>query len=305
MPENATWDRTLTHYLYGGNTYYRLCQEVILGIGGVRMLRALGHHDVQRFHMNEGHAALLGLELLDERARWFQRDRILHEDLEAIRPQCVFTTHTPVAAGHDQFTLELAVRVLGHSEMFEMKEVFCCEDRLNMTFLALNLSHYINGVAKRHTEVMRMMFAKYRIDDITNGVHAATWTSAPFRELFDRHIPDWKLDNASLRHALNIPSVEVWQAHQQAKRQLLDRVRRETQIGMDESVFTLGFARRAAAYKRGDLLVTDFGPAQAHRSRRQAPTGCCARLIRPRPLTVGYSALLGSFVMQGSVCPRQ
>ena len=257
LPENAEWDRTLTHYLYGGDTCYRLCQEVILGIGGVRMLRALGHHDVQRFHMNEGHAALLGLELLDERARWFHRDRFNHDDVEAIRPQCVFTTHTPVPAGHDQFPLELAGRVLGHPEMFDMKEVFCCEDRLNMTYLALNLSHYVNGVAKKHTEVTRMMFAKYQIDDITNGVHAATWTSGPFRELFERHIPDWKLDNASLRHALNIPSAEVWQAHQQAKRQLLDRVNRVTGAGMEENVLTLGFARRAAAYKRGDLLFTD------------------------------------------------
>ena len=258
LPENAEWDRTLTHFLYGGDTYYRLCQEVILGIGGVRMLRALGHHDVQRFHMNEGHAALLGLELLDERARWFHRDQFNHEDVEAIRPQCVFTTHTPVPAGHDQFSLELVGRVLGRPEMFDMKEVFCCEEVLNMTFLALNLSHYVNGVAKKHTEVTRMMFAKYKIDDITNGVHAATWTSASFQTLFDRHIPGWEMDNASLRHALNISSGEVWEAHQQAKRQLLERVNRETHAGMDESVLTLGFARRAAAYKRGDLLFTDL-----------------------------------------------
>ena len=257
LPENAEWDRTLTHFLYGGDAYYRLCQEVILGIGGVRMLRAMGHHEVPRFHMNEGHAALLALELLDERARWFHREQFNDEDVQAIREQCVFTTHTPVPAGHDQFPLELVGRVLGRHEMFEMKEVFCCEGRLNMTFLALNLSHYVNGVAKRHAEVAQMMFAKYKIDDITNGVHAATWTSGPFQALFDRHIPGWKLDNASLRHALNIPSAEIWEAHQQAKRQLIERVNRETHAGMEEGVMTLGFARRAAAYKRGDLLVSD------------------------------------------------
>jgi len=264
LPENAEWDRTLTHFLYGGDTYYRLCQEVILGIGGVRMLRALGYHEVQRFHMNEGHAALLALELLDERAGWFKRDQFNHEDVEAIRPQCVFTTHTPVPAGHDQFSLELVGRVLGRREMFEMKEVFCCEDRLNMTFLALNLSHYVNGVAKRHGEVSRHLLQPkdanhhYQIDHITNGVHAATWTSAPFRALFDRHIPGWEVDNASLRHALNLPSGEVWEAHQQAKRQLLERVNRETHAGMEETAMTLGFARRAASYKRGDLLVRDL-----------------------------------------------
>lgn len=258
LPENAEWDRTLTHFLYGGDTYYRLCQEVVLGIGGVRMLRALGHHDVQRFHMNEGHAALLALELLDERARWFKRDQFNHEDVEAIRPQCVFTTHTPVPAGHDQFSLELVGRVLGRHEMFEMKEVFCCDGVLNMTFLALNLSQFVNGVAKRHGEVTRMMFAKYEIDHITNGVHAAMWTSAPFRRLFDRHIPGWQGDNASLRHALNIPSAEVWEAHQEAKRQLLERVNRETSAAMEETVITLGFARRATSYKRGDLIITDL-----------------------------------------------
>lgn len=258
LPENLAWDRTLTHFLYGGDTYYRLCQEVILGIGGVRMLRALGYHDVLRFHMNEGHAALLALELLDERARWFHRDCFNHEDVEAIRPQCVFTTHTPVPAGHDQFPFELVGRVLGRHEMFEMKDVFCCDDRLNMTYLALNLSHFVNGVAKKHTEVTRMMFAKYKIDDITNGVHAPTWTSGPFRELFDHHIPGWEMDNASLRHALNIPSEEIWHAHQTSKRQLLERVNRESGLGMDENEFTLGFARRATGYKRGDLLVTDL-----------------------------------------------
>jgi starch phosphorylase len=258
LPENSEWDRTLTHFLYGGDGYYRLCQEVILGIGGVRMLRALGHHSLPRFHMNEGHAALLALELLDERARWHQRDCFNDEDVAAIRPQCVFTTHTPVPAGHDQFPLDLVGRVLGRGEMFEMKDVFCCEGRLNMTYLALNLSHFINGVAKKHAKVTQMMFAKYKIDDITNGVHAATWTSAPFQALFDRHIPGWKMDNASLRHALNIPSGEIWDAHQQAKRLLLERVNRETHAGMDEDVMTLGFARRAAAYKRGDLLVKDL-----------------------------------------------
>jgi glycogen phosphorylase len=98
LPENSEWDRALTHHLYGGDSHYRLCQEVILGIGGVRMLRALGHHEVRRFHMNEGHAALLVLELLDERARWFHRDRFNHEDVQAIQRQCVFTTHTPVGA---------------------------------------------------------------------------------------------------------------------------------------------------------------------------------------------------------------
>jgi starch phosphorylase len=258
LPENTEWDRTLTHFLYGGDPHYRLCQEVILGIGGVRMLRALGYDSVARFHLNEGHASLLTLELLDEQGRAAGRSVITHDDVATVRGQCVFTTHTPVPTGHDQFPLELVSQVLGRREVFDMPEVFCCEGLLNMTFLALNLSHYVNGVAKKHGEVSRHLFAGYTIDSITNGVHAATWTSEPFQQLYDRYIPGWKLDNLSLRSALSIPKSQVWQAHLRAKKQLLQYVNRETNVGMDVDVFTLGFARRATTYKRADLLFTDF-----------------------------------------------
>jgi starch phosphorylase len=259
LPENSEWDRTLTHYLYGGEQLYRLCQEVVLGIGGVRMLRANGFQHLTRYHMNEGHAALLGLELLDELAGKAGRPTFNHADVEVVRQQCVFTTHTPVTAGHDQFPLDMAGRVLGRTELFAMKEVFCCEGRLNMTFLALNLSHYVNGVAKKHAETSQLMFARYQIDAITNGVHAATWTSPPFRALFDRHIPGWRQDNFSLRFAHSIPPEEVWAAHSVAKRTLVEHVNRVSNAGLDASVLTLGFARRAAPYKRGHLLVTDVG----------------------------------------------
>jgi starch phosphorylase len=150
LPDNTAWDRTLTDTLYGGDAHYRLCQEVLLGIGGVRMLRALGYTAISRFHMNEGHASLLTLELLDEQAHRAGRTTFIHDDVEVVRQHCVFTTHTPVPAGHDQFPLELVERVLGPREAFHtMHEVFCCEGVLNMTYLALNLSHYINGVAKK------------------------------------------------------------------------------------------------------------------------------------------------------------
>ena len=259
LPDNAAWDRTLTDTLYGGDAHYRLCQEVLLGIGGVRMLRALGYTNIARFHLNEGHASLLTLELLDEQARRAGRPAFTHDDVEVVRQHCVFTTHTPVPAGHDQFPLALAERVLGPREAFHtMPEVFCCEGVLNMTYLALNLSHYINGVAKKHGEVSRHMFAHYVIDAITNGVHAATWTSQPFQALFDRHMPGWREDNFSLRSALSIPHQEVWDAHLSAKRQMLQHVNRTSNAGMDVDVLTLGFARRATAYKRTDLLFQDI-----------------------------------------------
>jgi starch phosphorylase len=258
LPENAERDRTLTDYLYGGDATYRLCQEAILGIGGVRMLRALGYTGIDRYHMNEGHAAFLALELLDEHAAAAGKTTITRDDVEAVRQKCVFTTHTPVPAGQDKFPMDMVNRVLGQHEVLEMEDLYSFEGILNMTYLALNLSHYINGVAKKHGEVSQLMFAPYKIDSITNGVHAAAWTSKPFQDLFDRHIPGWREDNFSLRYALSISRQEVWDAHIRNKNELIDCVNHEAGVGLDPAVLTLGFARRAAAYKRADLLFQDI-----------------------------------------------
>jgi starch phosphorylase len=259
LPENSAWDRTLTNELYGGDARYRLCQEIVLGIGGVRALRALGFKQLQRYHMNEGHSGLLTLELLDEQARRAGREQITRDDLDPVRRQCVFTTHTPVPSGHDKFPMDLVLQVLGRREVYDMKDVFCCDGLLNMTYLALNLSHYINGVAERHGLVSQKMFSKYSIDSITNGVHASSWTSPAFAKLYDRYIPTWKTDNFDLRYALEIPGEEIWRSHQQQKRALLDYVNRETNAGMDIDALTLGYARRMTAYKRPDLLFRDIG----------------------------------------------
>ncbi|MEX1027749.1 MAG: alpha-glucan family phosphorylase [Candidatus Paceibacterota bacterium] len=258
LTANSDWDRTLTDCLYGGDEHYRLCQEVVLGIGGVRMLRSLGYDAVQHFHMNEGHAALLTIELLREQRAAAGRSTLEPADLEAVRRKCVFTTHTPVSAGHDRFPLDLAERVLGNGEACGWYGLAAHEGQLNLTYLALTMSRYVNGVAKKHGETSRHMFADYKIDSITNGVHAATWASPPFAELFDRRIPGWRADNFSLRYALSIASDEVWQAHQWAKHDLLEYVNREANAGFDADVMTIGFARRATAYKRADLLFEDI-----------------------------------------------
>lgn len=257
LAENSEIDRTLTDFLYGGDERYRLCQEIILGIGGIRMLRAIGHTDIRRYHMNEGHAGLLTLELLDEVSKRAGKNKIDHDDVEAVRKLCVFTTHTPVAAGHDKFSMDLVNRVLGRQEFFDLHEVFCCEGVLNMTYLALNLSHYVNGVAKKHGEVSRDMFPKYKIDSITNGVHASGWVSKSFQDLFDQHIPGWRLDNFSLRNALRIPRNEIWESHMEAKIRLIQLVNASSPSDLEPEIFTLGFARRATAYKRADLLFYD------------------------------------------------
>lgn len=264
LEENEEWDRTLTNFLYGGDQYYRFCQEVVLGMGGVRMLRALGHDKIIRFHMNEGHASLLTLELLAERRAISGAERITEQDIAQVRKQCIFTTHTPVESGHDKFPLDMVSSVLGLSETFLCEDHrFCFDGMLNMTYLALDLSYYVNGVAKKHGEVSRHMFAGYAIDAITNGVHAGTWVSQPFADLFDEHIPGWQKDNFSLRSALSVPREAIWEAHLAAKRELMEFVNRETNAGMDVHCFTMGFARRAAPYKRGDLLLHDLDRLEA------------------------------------------
>ena len=207
--------------------------------------------------MNEGHAALLTLELLRECRETTEQVETLDE-LDAVRRQCVFTTHTPVPAGHDQFDLAMVERVLGDRRACGISDKICHEGKLNMTYLALYLSHYINGVAKRHGDVSRHMFAEYKIDSITNGVHATNWVCKPFADLFDHHISGWRLDNFSLRSALAIPDDDVWNAHRLAKRRLIEFVNRETNAGFDVDHLTMGFARRAAPYKCADLIFDDI-----------------------------------------------
>ncbi len=257
LEENSNWDRKLTDDLYGGDSHYRLCQEVVLGIGGVRILMALGYQHLERFHMNEGHASLLAFELLEQHAKSAGRSQANIDDVNTVRKQCVFTTHTPVKAGHDRFPMDQVKKVLGEHDAFTMEDVICCDGDLNMTYLAMNLSHYINGVAKKHGEVSRLMYADYKIDSITNGVHAATWAAPSMAALFDRHIPGWRTDNFSLRYALSVPDEEIWQAHQDAKKTLLQEIEQQTSHQFDLDVFTLGLARRATAYKRADLLFWD------------------------------------------------
>ena len=263
LEENTADDRALSHDLYGGDAAYRLGQEAVLGIGGVRMLRALGYSDIQRFHLNEGHSALLTSELVAERLRSGRRTTVTDDDCDAVRRLCVFTTHTPVSAALDRFPPALVEQVLGPTPLSQLWHQCCYEGALNMTHLALHFSHYINGVAMRHGEVSRRMFAGYEIDAITNGVHAATWVSPPFADLFDRLISGWRRDNFSLRYAVSIPKRDIWDAHVAAKQRLIDLVNHAQSTRFDPSLLTLGFARRATAYKRADLILSDLGRLRA------------------------------------------
>jgi starch phosphorylase len=259
--DNDETARALTKRLYGGDVRYRLEQETLLGLGTLALIEALGIPDPITYHLNEGHVALLVLALLERaRASGVTPDHALSE----VREQCVFTTHTPVAAGHDLFALDLATAVLGAERVALLRSAGLIADEiLNMTYLALRASRYANAVAARHREVAGAMFPAFTIGSITNGVHAPTWTSPPFQELFDRRLPGWRRDNFTLRQAVVIPTDEIAAAHAAAKRDLFTRVEAATGLHLDPAQFTIGCARRSTAYKRNDLILRDHARLSA------------------------------------------
>jgi len=270
LAENSPTDRELTHYLYGGDQTYRLKQEIVLGIGGARMLHALGFQ-VRQYHMNEGHAALLCLELLNRYAypSGDVRSGESPYDIPRVRELCNFTTHTPVDAGHDKFSYDLVQRVLGDFVDQPTLKRLAGEDQLNMTRLALNTSEYVNGVAKRHAETSRQLFPGYKVRSVTNGVHPFTWTHPAFARLYDAHLPGWCHEPELLVRAdCCIADEAIWDAHLEAKQALVEQVRTLTGTRLDPGLCTLGFARRMTAYKRPELLFTDIARLRAIAGRR-------------------------------------
>ena len=251
---NDPWDRKLTDHLYGGDTYYRLCQEAILGLGGIHLLHAMGCQP-EVCHMNEGHASLLTIGLLEARLAPSPLSAASDADAAAVKQQCVFTTHTPVPAGHDKFGVDQMMNVLGHERSTCIDRFGGLHDNLlNMTYLALRFARYVNGVAMQHGKVSQAMFPGYDIHAITNGVHAATWLSPAFQELFDKEIPDWRHDNNYLRSVYGIAPETVEATHKLGQQRLFATIKERTGVELDPNVLTLGFARRVATYKRATLL---------------------------------------------------
>lgn len=256
---NSPDDRELTAHLYGGDLSYRLKQEIILGIGGVKMLHELGF-EIKKYHMNEGHAALLTIELLLRYKRPIEDvwDERLVWDVDRVKGICVFTTHTPVEAGHDKFSYDLVSKIMGEPIPIDILKSLGGKDNLNMTLLAINLSEFINGVAKKHGEVSKHMFPGYEISAITNGVHSFTWTCDSLKKLYDKYLPGWANEPELFVRVGRIPDEELWAAHTEAKKILIDFVNAETNAGLDYDTLTIGFARRATAYKRADLIFSDM-----------------------------------------------
>ncbi len=260
LEENHPEDRVITHYLYGGDEAYRLKQEIVLGIGGVRMLHALGFR-VREYHMNEGHSALLAVELLKVFA--YRREEVRTGespyDIPRVREVCNFTTHTPVSAGQDQFPYALVSRIMDGTADIGMIRRLAGDESLNMTRLGLNLSEYVNGVAKRHAELSNRLFPGYTVHAVTNGVHPFTWTCPEFARLYNQHVPGWCHEPELLVRAdMAIGDDEVWHAHAGAKQRLIDKVHALGSTALDPALPIIGFARRMTAYKRPDLLFSSL-----------------------------------------------
>jgi glycogen phosphorylase len=255
VAENLPQDREITASLYGGGADYRLKQEIVLGLGGIRMLHEMGF-EIKKYHMNEGHASLLSLELLNRFKRPIEDvwDENLVWDRSSVINLCVFTTHTPVEAGHDKFPYDLVSRVMGDIIPLPLLQELAGKDSLNMTKLALNLSRYINGVAKKHGQVSQSMFPGYEIHAITNGVHSYTWTCESFKKLYDEYLPGWANEPELFVRVGRIPDERLWGAHLTAKKNLIRHIKETTGVELSPDILTIGFARRATAYKRADLI---------------------------------------------------
>jgi starch phosphorylase len=295
--ENVETDRWVTGHLYGGDRETRIVQEMLLGIGGIRLLRRLGVKP-HVFHLNEGHSAFLTLELAREVIQ--TEHRTMTEATEIVRRQCVFTTHTPVAAGNDEFDAALVLRSFGSSYMRELgltQEEFLAlgrvdgaksVERFGLTPLAIRMCRSTNGVSKKHGEVSRALWAELwpgrpvaniPISHITNGVHAPTWVSPLLRHLYEKYIgADWatQLQNRTQweQSVARISDEEIWVAHSLLKERLVAFLRYRSfqsrlaageradyveaaKTMFDASALTIGFARRVAGYKRWNLLLTD------------------------------------------------
>jgi starch phosphorylase len=257
IESNDPYDRRITDHLYGGDTYYRLCQETVLGLGGIALLKALGvKPDV--YHMNEGHAALLTIGLLEERLAGLPLEQATEADRIEIASRCIFTTHTPVPAGHDQFGVDQMYTVLGQERGDTLERFGCLHNSLlNMTYLALRFSRYVNGVAMQHGKVSQQMFPDYYVHSITNGVHAATWLSEPMQRLLDEAIPSWRHDNHYFRDIYGVAPAKISNCHEISKQLLFTEVYKRSGLQFNPKMLTLGFARRVATYKRASLLFHD------------------------------------------------
>lgn len=246
---NEPWMKKMTGSLYDSTSRWnRIVQEIILGIGGVRLLNSLGYENIKTYHLNEGHGSFASIELYN----------MYKGDIEKIKSSVVFTTHTPVAAGHDRFDQSLVTKVFENRIPERIRKFGEDNGQFNMTFLGMNLSRYRNAVSRKHVEITKQMFPKYEIDYITNGIHLPFWVSKPFRKMFDRKFPNWKANPSLLQNAIELDDLDVFDAHIKNKFNLISYQKGHSWNLLDEELITIGFAKRFATYKRGTLIFHDI-----------------------------------------------
>lgn len=240
----------ITSHLYESNPQYKIAQQMVLGFGGFEMLKGLGI-DVSTYHMNEGHAAFLTLKLLQQYGY----------DADRVKAKCVFTTHTPIPAGHDVFSYEYIDQLIDEHDRKDLWR-YAGQNEVNMTHLAMDLSRYINAVSPKHTKVSRAMFPNYAIDEIPNGVHHITWTAPEIQDVYDKYVPGWRRYPSKLSEfpETNQALSELVTAQNKIQTRLFNEVRYATKnvVNLEPDRLTLGFARRAAGYKRGDLIFKNI-----------------------------------------------
>lgn len=252
-PSNAPEHSSLGDRLYGGGDETRIRQEFLLGVGGIRTLKILGHWPLDGLHLNEGHCTFAALEML---AQGWTRDEL--------RQRCLFTTHTPVPAGHDRFDWAEVEGVLGDLLPDDARELCIAANdpgngrSCSMSHLAAALSNNMNAVSNLNAWVASSMFEGKHIEPITNGVHHLTWTSPPMATLYDEHLPGWRTDPAILAHAGRLPNSALENARAEARAVLRDLVAVATGVQLEQKRLTIGFARRFATYKRANLIFSDI-----------------------------------------------
>lgn len=255
---NPQWDRDLTKHLYAADGYVRLCQEIILGIGGVRALDAVGIDDISSYHMNEGHSVTLTMELLRKKSF----------DQSKVKQLCTFTSHTPIPAGHDYFDYDLAFKTFGKMMPPNIQQ-YATQERLGMTELALNMSRRSNSVSQRHNAVCKSMFPWAQFENVTNGMYHPRWIGNHMEKVFDKYLKGWKRNPKKFEKSVEkLPDQEIEKAHRAQKKDLIDWINSKQDLFpfektikddlFSEDTFTIGFARRYVPYKRHTLIFKNI-----------------------------------------------
>jgi len=238
--------REISGRLYGGDHWYRLMQEMVLGIGGYRMLQAMGRA-IDIYHLNESHAALLVVELMRQ-----------HREIAEVKKRCVFTSHTPVPAGHDFFSLTMIKEAFTHYDWVNWEAEATPQREIDLSRIAVKYSSVTNAVSLKHRYVSERVLNHGKVEYVTNGVYHRRWVHDELKRLYEKHIPGWEETPALLTQALELPTEALEGAHLRAKSELMDVLYRATGTQFSKEHLTIGLAKRVTAYKRNDLILTDL-----------------------------------------------